>query len=122
MAARPATPPTTTRASSTSQGDIDSPTQESLFVDHVTISGSLSNDVQLGSNAGFVKGSDALVIKGSAAHPLSTSARSVGNIPVGNYTGNTIDQILLPVTARNDDVDETTTLHARGVPYMVGTP
>lgn len=104
------------------QGDVDSPTQESLFVDHVTISGSLSNGIQLGSNAGFVKGSDALVIKGAAAYPLSICARSVENVPVGNYTGNTIDQILLPVTARNDYVDESTTLHERGVPYMVGTP
>ena len=104
------------------QGDVDSPTQESLFVDHVTISGSLSNGIELDSNAGFVKGSNALVIKGSAAHPLSICARSVGDIPVGNYTGNTIDQILLPVTARNEYVDETTTLHERGVPYLVGTP
>lgn len=104
------------------QGNVDSPTQESLFVDHVTISGSLSNGIELDSNAGFVKGSNALVIKGSAAHPLSICARSVGDIPVGNYTGNTIDQILLPVTARNAYVDETATLHERGVPYMVGTP
>ena len=102
------------------QGDIGKPTQESLFVDHVTITGSASNGILLRDNAGFAQGSNALVIKGAAAHPLSIFARSVGGIPVGGYTGNAIDQILLPVTSNNETINETTTLHERGVPYLVG--
>jgi hypothetical protein len=104
------------------QGDSLLPTQESLFVDHVTIDGSRSNGIVLTDGAGFAAGSNALVVKGSAAHPLSVWARSVGNVPVGSYTGNAIDQILLPTTSGNETINETTTLHERGVPYLVGHP
>ncbi len=100
--------------------DLSKPTQETLFVDHVTISGSSGNGVVFTGNAGFAQGSNALVIKGSAAHPISILARSVGGIPVGSYTGNAKDQILLPATSSNETIDETTTLHERGVPYLVG--
>lgn len=102
------------------QGDSLKPTQETLFVDHVTIGGSLSNGIILTNNAGFAQGSNALVIKGAAVHPLSLFARSVGGIPVGSYTGNGKDQILLPATSNNETINETTTLHERGVPYLVG--
>jgi hypothetical protein len=101
-------------------GDANKPVQEVLFVDHVTIDGSQSNGIVLQANAGFTQGSNALSVKGSAAHPLSIWARAVGGIPVGSYTGNTIDQILLPTTSGNETIDETTTLHERGVPYLVG--
>ena len=99
-------------------GDGSKPTQDTLFVDHVTIAGSLSNGIVLTENAGFAQGSNALVIKGSAVHPLSLLPRTVGTIPVGAYTGNGIDQILLPTT--DGTITETTTLHERGVPYLVG--
>ncbi|HSO31039.1 MAG TPA: hypothetical protein VLT33_00950 [Labilithrix sp.] len=102
------------------QGDGQQPTQQTLFVDHVTVEGSMSNGITLGGNAGFAEGSNALVIKGSAQFPLSVLARSVGGIPVGSYTGNGTDQILLPTTSSNETIDETTTLHERGVPYLVG--
>lgn len=102
------------------QGDTLQPTQEALFVDHVTIEGSASNGLVLHDNAGFAAGSNALVVKGSAAHPLSIFARSVGGIPAGDYTGNTNDTILLPTTSGNEAITETTTLHERGVPYLVG--
>lgn len=102
------------------QGDNQLPTQESLFVDHVTLAGSASNGLLLRDGAGFTQGSNALVVKASAAHPMSVFARSVGGIPVGSYTGNAIDQILLPTTSANETINETTTLHERGVPYLVG--
>lgn len=102
------------------QGDNLLPTQESLFVDHVTLSGSASNGLVLRDGAGFTSGSTALVIKGAAAHPMSIYARSVGGIPVGEYTGNALDKILLPTTSANETINETTTLHERGVPYLVG--
>lgn len=41
-------------------------------------------------------------------------------IGAGSYTGNGIDQILLPSTSGNETITETTTLHDRGVPYLVG--
>ena len=102
------------------QGDTLKPTQETLFVDHVTIANSVSNGIALKDNAGFAQGSNALVIKGSAQFPLSIFARSVGGIPTGSYTGNGKDQILLPTTSANETINETTTLHERGVPYLVG--
>ena len=102
------------------QGDNLLPTQESLFVDHVTLAGSASNGLVLRDGAGFTSGSDALVIKGAAAHPMSIFARSVGGIPAGSYTGNAIDKILLPTTSGNETINESTTLHDRGVPYLVG--
>ena len=101
-------------------GDGSKPVQETLFVDHVTIAGSLSSGIVLTGNAGFAAGSNALVVKGAAQHPMSIWARAVGGIPVGSYTGNAIDKILLPTTSGNDSFSETTTLHERGVPYLVG--
>ena len=101
-------------------GDATKPVQEVLFVDHVTIDGSQSNGIVMQSNAGFATGSGALVVKNAAAHPMSVWARAVGGIPAGSYTGNAIDQILLPSTSGNETINETTTLHERGVPYLVG--
>jgi hypothetical protein len=102
------------------QADILKPTHETLFVDHVDIDGSLSNGINLRDNAGFAAGSNTLVIKGSAGHPLGIFARSVSGIPTGTYTGNAKDQILLPVTSNNETINENATLHDRGVPYLVG--
>ena len=101
-------------------GDGQKPVQETLFVDHVTIDGSGSSGVVLDGNAGFASGSNALVIKGAASFPMSIWARAVGGIPAGSYTGNAKDEILLPTTSGNETIDETTTLHERGVPYLVG--
>jgi hypothetical protein len=101
-------------------GDAQKPVQPVLFVDHVRIDGSQSNGIVLDSNAGFAEGSNALVVKGAAAHPMSVWARAVGGIPVGAYTGNAVDQILLPATSGNETITESTTLHERGVPYLVG--
>ena len=101
-------------------GDQQKPVQETVFVDHVTIDASKSSGIVLTENGGFAQGSNALVIKGATAHPISVWARAVGTIPTGNYTGNGIDKILLPTTSNNDTITETTTLHERGVPYLVG--
>lgn len=101
-------------------GTIQQAVQEILFVDHVTIDGSASNGLVLRDNAGFAAGSNSLVVKGAGAHPMSIWARAVGGIPTGAYTGNAKDQILLPVTSNNEAITETTTLHERGVPYLVG--
>jgi hypothetical protein len=101
-------------------GDQQQPTQETLFVDHVTIAGSVSNGIVLDTNAGFAQGSNALAIKGSAVHPISIWPRSSGTIPTGAYTGNGKDTILFLTVNNSNTFTETTTLHERGVPYLVG--
>jgi hypothetical protein len=101
-------------------GDTLKPVQEVLFVDHVTVAGSKSNGLVVSGNGGFAAGSSQLVVSGAAVHPLSVWARSVGGIPTGTYTGNAVDKILLPATSGNETINETTTLHERGVPYLVG--
>ena len=88
-------------------GDGLKPVQETIFVDHVTIDGSKSVGIVLTENAGFAAGSNALVVKGAASHPMSIWARAVGGIPVGSYTGNGLDKILLPTTSGNDTPENT---------------
>lgn len=96
------------------------PNYESLFVDHVTVEGSLSNGVVLSENAAFAPGSTSLVVKDSAAYPLSVWANSVSGIPSGSYTGNANDEILLSSFAVAERLTEDATIHDRGVPYRVG--
>lgn len=101
----------------TCQGTSATVTDETLFVDHVTIDGSPTSGVVLASGAGFAAGSKDLVVKGVASHPIVITPRSVLNIPVGTYTGNGKDQILL---SGSPTITETTTLRERGVPYLYG--
>jgi hypothetical protein len=102
------------------QGDAQLPTQPLLSVDHVRVEGSASTGVVLRDGAGFAAGSAALVVKGAASFPLNVWARSLSGIPDGAYTGNGIDQILIPTTSGNETITEDTTIHERGVPYLVG--
>ena len=94
------------------------PTQETLFVDHVTLDGSKSNGAVLSGGAGFAQGSQNLVIKGSTGNPINIAARAAGTLPGGSYTGNGVDAIVLP----GGVFVETATLKNLGVPYNVGTP
>jgi hypothetical protein len=97
------------------------PTQETLFVDHVTLKGSKTNGLVLRDGAGFANGSDALTITGSALFPVNMWSRAVGGLPAGSYAGNTNDRIVLAGTGGNEGVAESTTMHDRGVPYRTGT-
>lgn len=102
-------------------GDGTLPTFHGVFVDHVTIDGSLGAGVVLSRKAGFVEGSDALVIRGSGNEehpfPLETDEHAVGSLPDGEYTGNLVDEILLdPI----DRLAEDGTIRDLGVPYRVG--
>lgn len=101
----------------TPQGSSATVTQETLFVDNVTIQGSPTSGIVLSDGAGFAQGSKDLVVKGVASHPIVITPRSVGNVPVGTYTGNGKDQILL---SGSSTISETTTLRERGVPYLYG--
>ena len=96
------------------------PTQETFFVDHVTVLGSASNGVLLGGGGGFAAGSHDLTITRSTGFPISIWARAAGTLPVGVYTGNGIDEILFPTSSLYETVQENMTLHDRGIPYHVG--
>jgi hypothetical protein len=98
--------------------DAAGPTQETLFVDHVTLRGSASNGALLRDGAGFFAGSTALTVTGSAAFPLSVWARAVGTVPEGGYTGNAADEINLP--ADQGTITDGATMRDRGVPYRIG--
>jgi hypothetical protein len=93
------------------------PTQETLFVDHVTIAGSKSNGAVLSAGGGFAQGSQNLVVRGAAGNPINIWARAAGTLPAGSYTGNGTDAIILP----GGVFVESATLRNLGVPYNVGT-
>jgi hypothetical protein len=95
-----------------------SPLQELLAVDHVTITSSASNGIQLRDGAGFTASSTGLTVSGAAQYPLAFESRAVGSTPPGTYTGNGHDEILL--VGVNESIIESTTIHERGVPYRVG--
>jgi len=97
------------------------PSQETIKVDHVVLSGSATNGIVLRDGAGFAKGSDALTVKGSALYPVNIWARAAGGLPSGSYTGNAKDEILLESSHAYSNFGETTTLRTLGVPYHVGT-
>lgn len=96
------------------------PSQQTVFVDHVTVKGSRSNGVFLADGAGFAAGSNELTITGSANFAMSISPRAIATVPVGKYTGNAIDEIVLPGGGGANAVQEDATMHDRGVPYRIG--
>lgn len=96
------------------------PAENTLHVDHVTITGSESQGVNLHDGGGFDASSTALTITGSAGAPIVTFARLLGTIPPGTYTGNAEDAILIRGTGGPEAMAESATMHDRGVPYRVG--
>jgi hypothetical protein len=98
------------------------PSQETLFVDHVTVAGSVSAGLVLRDGAGFANGSTDLTVTRSASWPVSIWARALDRLPSGNYTGNAHDEIMIPGNGSGATaVQEDTTMHDRGVPYRVGS-
>lgn len=87
-----------------------------VHADHLTITGSKSCGVSLHDGGGFDTSSTNVVISGSTLSPITTFARALGTIPTGTYTGNTADEIIIS----NGAIPESTTIHARGIPYRVG--
>ncbi|HWO10147.1 MAG TPA: hypothetical protein VNN80_11725 [Polyangiaceae bacterium] len=100
--------------------DQTQPTQGTLFVDHVTLSGSASSGIVLRDGAGFAAGSDALTVTGSTFFPVSSWARALGTVPPGDYTGNGTDEILVSSGTGAAQVSESITMYQRGVPYRTG--
>lgn len=96
------------------------PTQPTLFVDHVSVLGSKSSGVVLIDGAGFAAGSQDLTISGAKSFPLSVWSRAIGTVPSGTYTGNAIDEIMIPGGGGAEAVHEDATMRNRGVPYRIG--
>ena len=101
-------------------GDSKIPTQETLFVDHVSVKGSSSNGIVARDGGGFAKGSTDLTVTGAANYPVNMWSRAVDSLPPGAYTGNAKDEILLAATGIGEAIMEDATMHDRGVPYHVG--
>lgn len=90
-----------------------------LHVDDVEIVGSLSQGVYVNGPVGFDAGSRNLRVHGSVSFPVHVWARVIGSVPTGTYTGNGRDAIAIAGTG--GPVLNAQTMHARGVPYHVGS-
>jgi hypothetical protein len=97
-------------------GDGTKPIQPLATVDHVVLEGAEKYGAVLEARAAFAAGSQALTVTGAGDMPLRVSAPSLGTIPTGKYTGNTVDAIRV----FDDLIDADVTMHDRGVPYVAG--
>ena len=96
-----------------------------LRLQHVVIKGSAGLGIFL-QGARFDPASTDVTITGAGWYPVYLGAASAGDLPIGSYTGNAIDQILLQTfgVAAYDDAATITsdvTFKDLGVPYRVGT-
>jgi hypothetical protein len=87
-------------------------------VAHVTIHNAIKFGLRVEDNALFTADSTDLVITSSGQFPVLAAPSSVASLPPGQYTGNAIDEILVPEGAFESDA----TLSDRGVPYHIGMP
>ncbi|HSO41018.1 MAG TPA: hypothetical protein VLT33_51185, partial [Labilithrix sp.] len=108
-------------------GNGEMPADAMVFLDHVTIKGSLGVGLFMQRGASFIAGSKDLVVSGSGSeenpYPLEISEHAIDALPTGTFTGNKVDEILLRregngIAGSGLVVDAT--LHDRGVPYQVG--
>lgn len=102
-------------------GDGVLPTYRGLFVDHVTVKGSLGTALMLDGLTGFADGSQQLTITESGnddePFPLRINEHAIDSLPSGDYTGNTVDEILVAPTRQ---LVENTRMRDLGVPYRIG--
>lgn len=109
------------------RGDGNTPTKLPLLVDHVTVRNSRGYGVVSEWVSGFAAGSTDLIVtaSGSEAQPqgVKLGEHSLDTFPVGTYTGNRVDEILIDDEGANKagGLQQDGTIHARGVPYHVGT-
>jgi hypothetical protein len=87
----------------------------------VTIRDSESQGLRLHDGGGLTADSTGLRITGSGGYPVHAWARALSTLPDGDYTGNALDEILVTGSGPGA-VREDTTIHARGVPYRIGSP
>jgi hypothetical protein len=94
-----------------------SPPVPVLRTDNVTIQGSRGVGVHMDANAAFTSDSRLLQITGSGGRPVHTTMMSLGSIPVGTYTGNATDEILIHGPGAN--VFGNMTVEDLGVPVRI---
>jgi hypothetical protein len=102
------------------RGDQTLPPQPILHAEFLTVSGSAALGLILREGGGFSPTSHDMRVSGSARYPMHVWAREAGTIPSGDYTGNGIDEILIPASGGAESIQEDLTLRDRGVPYRVG--
>lgn len=112
--------PTNSYAALEARGDQLLAAQPVLFVDHVTVKGSLSYGVSLRAGATFTADSHDLVITGAKKAPLRVLPRLVTNLPSGTYTGNTEDVVQVETEAYGDITLEDVTFKDLGIHYRIG--
>ena len=83
-----------------------------LLFQGLTIAGSAN--IGLAVTGGTLDGSTNLVITGSASSAVTIPANQVGTLPTGSYTGNALDEILVPT---GTTVSTSQTWKSLGVPY-----
>ena len=96
------------------------PLQPLATVDHVTLEGALKYGAVLEAHAGFTAASRDLIVKGSGDMAMRVGGVAVSTIPTGSYTGNTNDAFRFTASAFVDYIDADTTVHDRGIPYVLG--
>ena len=98
------------------------PPAEVLHADHLLIQDSVSNGIYMSEGGGFSAASNDVIITGSAGYPIHSWSNLAGTIPVGAYTGNGVDEILLTGSGQAEGIQSRdVTFHDRGVPYHVGS-
>jgi hypothetical protein len=96
-------------------------TDAAFALQHVVLKGSKSNGALLTGDSHFSDDSTDLTVSDSTAYPLAISPRAASSVPDGDYTANPQPEILFPGSGATDTVVRDQTVHARGVPYHVGT-
>ena len=104
-------------------GDTEDGADPMVFVDHVTIRGSLGTGALIQRGATFMPGSKDLVVTGAGGYPVTLSEHALDALPTGTYTGNAKDEFLVdPEGGRFAGTGflADATIHDRGIPYHVG--
>ncbi len=108
-------------ASITGWGNSQLPTKPVLKLVNVTVKNSAGLGVLLERQATFHPDSDALTVTGTGlanggeGEAVRIDSEAMGDVPEGNYTGNTLDA----VTVRGSYVETATTIAELGVPYRI---
>ena len=94
-----------------------SPLKRVLRTYQVVIESSQGMGVFLDANSAFTTNSRFLEIKGSGGRPVHTTMMALGSVPIGKYTGNGTDEILIHGPTAN--VFKNMTVKNLGVPVRI---
>jgi hypothetical protein len=99
---------------------VDAPSPYALDFDHVTVRRSAAHGIRLYDGARFAPTSTALTVTENDGYPVHMWAAGLSSLPDGDYTQNAVDAVFL-VGGGAAQIAEDTTMHDRGVPYIVGS-